>query len=116
MFKSLRLLFVFVVIGFLPACADLGISTPQSFEQQIAYGYSTVASIRSTAADLLVAKRISVNDAKVVQSMADQARASLDIARVASTNSKPKDAQESLLLAQGVLTQLQTYLTSKRTQ
>lgn len=112
--KLLTLISVFAVFSFLPACEQLGLQKAQSLDQQIAYAYSTVASVRSTTADLLIAKTIKVEDAKVVQSMADNVRASLDIARGAIKDGKPKDAQAALNLANSVLSQIQTYLAARK--
>lgn len=97
----------------LAACAQLGAPQPENLQQSIAYGYSSVASVRNTAAGLLNAKTISVADAKMVQSMADQARTALDLASVASVAGKPADANSALQLATQVLTHLQTYLKTK---
>lgn len=95
------------------ACAQIGAPAPENLQQSIAYGYSSVASVRNTTTGLLNAKTISLNDAKMVQSMADQARTALDLAAEASKAGKPADANSALLLANTVLTQLQTYLKTK---
>lgn len=95
------------------ACAQLGAPAPENLQQSIAYGYSSVAGVRNTAAGLVSSKTISVADAKMVQTMADQARTALDLAAEASKAGKPADASSALQLANTVLTQLQTYLKSK---
>jgi hypothetical protein len=111
--KFLSLLAVCFTISFLPGCEQLGLNKASSIEEKIAYGYSSIASIRSTTADLLTAKRIQVEDAKMVQAMADNARTSLDIAKGAVQNGRPKDAQAALNLATKVLVELQVFLTEK---
>jgi len=112
--KLLSLLFFITAVSFVPGCAQLGLAPAQSLEQQVAYGYTTLASVRSTTADLLTAKVIKVEDAKMVQGMADQARAALDIARSSIAAGIPKDAQSALSLANNVLGQIQTYLAKRK--
>lgn len=101
---------MFYLVAMLTACAQLGAPAPENLQQSIAYGYSSVASVRTTAAGLLTSKTISVNEAKMAQSMADQARAALDLAAEASKDARPVDATSALQLATQVLTQLQAYL------
>lgn len=101
------------VLFIVAACAQFGAQAPENLQQSIAYGYSSVASVRNTATILLTSKTISVADAKMVQTMADQARTALDLAAEASKAGKPADANSALQLANTVLTQLQTYLKSK---
>lgn len=86
---------------------------PPSLSEQIAYGYGTVASVRSTAAGLLSRGQITVPQAKNVQAQADVARLGLDQARVALGNGLPQDAQSQLTLAVQVLTALENYLKQK---
>lgn len=97
------------------ACQSTG-GTTGSPEQQVVTGYATVAGVRETAANLLTSKIITVSDAKMVQGLADQARAALDLAKGATQNGKTTDAQAQLVLATQVLVQLQTYLQSKQPQ
>ena len=103
-----------LALAAIAACAQLGAPAPANLQQSIAYGYSSVASVRTTAATLLTAKTISVTDAKMVQATADQARTALDLATEASKAGKPADAQSALTLATQVLTQLEAYLKTKK--
>lgn len=96
----------------LSACQSL--PAPQSFDQGLAYGYTTNAAVRNTAADLLNSNTISVADAKVVQNLANEARAALDLASNYSKQQKPTDAKSALDLANSVLQKIQDYLASKR--
>lgn len=104
---------MFCVVTLLPMFVAACVATPQSPAQSIAAGYGTVAAVRATAADLLVAKTISVDDARMVQGLADQARAALDLARGFDLAGKPLDAAHSLELAVAVLTRVQNYLKIK---
>jgi len=100
-----------VLLMLVTACA--AIPKPQSIQEQIAYGYGAVASVRTSATGLLNRGQITVEQAKTVQSQADVARHGLDQARIALANGLPKDAQGQLLLATQVLTTLETFLKSK---
>lgn len=105
-----RALQVLLLVAFLGACAQLGLVPAKSFDQQVAYGYSTLASVRLSAVTALDAKSISVSDAKQVQALADQARAGLDAARGAWAAGDTKTALGRLQLANSVLNQLSVFL------
>lgn len=92
----------------LAACVSM--ETPKSMNERIAYGYASVAAARNTAASMLDRGRITVEDAKKAQALADQSRAALDIARGASIKGDMKTAQGQLDLALTVLTSLETFL------
>lgn len=94
-------------------CESLGLAPAKTFDQQLAYGYSTVASIRQSAANALTTKTIKVEDAEQVQKLADQARAGLDAARGANVRGDTSTAIGQLQLANSVLTQLAVFLQSK---
>jgi hypothetical protein len=82
----------------------------KSFDQQLAYGFAQVAAIRVSAANALNTGTIKVEDAKQVQTLADQARAGLDAARTAQGIGDTKTALGRLQLANAILLQLATYL------
>ncbi len=109
----MRLIQAGFVLLLLTACAQLGLAPAKSFDQQVAYGYSTLASVRSTAANALKTKTIDVSDAEQVQALADQARAGLDAARGAWNVGDTQTAMGRLQLANSVLTQLAVFLQSK---
>jgi sensor histidine kinase regulating citrate/malate metabolism len=92
------------------ACASLGLEPAKSFDARLAYAYSTVASVRQSAAQALTTGVIKVEDAKQVQSLADQARSLLDASRGAYSVGDTKTALGRLQLANSVLTQLAVYL------
>jgi len=107
--KYLLLIWAFLVLG---ACESL--STPQSFDQNLAYSYTGVTAARTTATTLLQSKTISVDDAKMVLNLTDQARAGLDIARIYSSKGDTLNAQSALNLATQVLNQIQVYLKARQ--
>jgi hypothetical protein len=65
----------------LAACATVGDSTGDTFNQKLAVGYITVSQVRTTATALLAAGKITIADAQNIQVQADAARTGLDIAR-----------------------------------
>lgn len=101
------------LIALLAGCAQLGLVPAKSFDQQVAYGYSTVASVRASTATALNSGLIKVEDAKQVQALADQARTGLDGARGAWSVGDTKTAMGRLQLANSVLTQLAVYLQAR---
>lgn len=101
------------IVLLLTGCESLGLAPAKTFDQQLAYGYSTVASIRQSAANALTTGTIKVADAEQVQKLSDQARAGLDAARGASLQGDMKTAVGQLQLANSVLTQLAVFLQSK---
>lgn len=98
--------FIFLLAG----CAQLGLQPAKSFDDRVAYGYSTVTSVRNSTANALNAGLIKVEDAKQVQALADQARAGLDASRGAWVVGDTKTALGRLELANAVLTNLAVYL------
>lgn len=108
--KQLSAIFLFVLLS---ACAQLGVEQPKSFDQQVAYGYSTVASVRQSAVTALKTGVIKKEDAIQVQALADQARTGLDAARGAYVVGDTQTALGRLQLANSVLTQLAVFLQSK---
>lgn len=104
-----------VVISILvSACGNLLPPTPQSVDQSIAYGYATLATVRTTTAQLLASNTINVVDAKMVQGLADQARAGLDIAKTYAQGGNLNAAMQAMNLASQVLDRVQTYLAQRK--
>lgn len=100
-------IFLFLLLS---ACASVGLEQARSFDQNVAYGYSTLASVRTSAANALNSGLIKVEDAKQVQALADQARTGLDAARGAWLEGDTKTALGRLQLANSILTQLAVFL------
>lgn len=103
------------VLVIITGCAQLGIATPETLSQRIAVTVATVTTVRQTATTLLVAKKISADDAQNIQSQADNVVAGAVIAR----NLAPVDpaaADAKLQQTRAVLLALQSYLASKETK
>lgn len=99
-----------ICISLLAGCASLGLEPAKDFDDQAAYGYATLASVRQSTANALDSGLIKVEDAKQVQALADQARAGLDAARGAWNVGDTKTALGRLELANSILNQLALYL------
>jgi len=86
---------------------------PKSFDQSLAYAYSTNTAILNAAANAVTAGTLQVSDAEQVLKMADQAKLMLDTAKgIAVTGDLPR-AEAQLQLALNVLTQLQVYVNER---
>lgn len=104
---------VFALLYLAAGCAQLGLPTPQTFNEKLAASYSAVTAARDTAITLLTAKKIGADDAQNVQNQADNARAGLDIARkIHATDADAGNAK--LTSVQAALTALQSYLATKK--
>lgn len=100
------------ILTLLVGCSQLGIPKPQTFNQRLAVGYTTVTAVRQTAITLLQADKITANDASNVQEQADNARAGLDLARsIHATN--PQAAETRLDAVIVGLNALQAYLQAR---
>lgn len=113
--KSIRSTFltILAMCVLLTACAQVGLAPAESFDQKLAYGYSTVAAVRTSAADALKAGTITVSDARQALVITDTARSALDAAGTANVAGDMSTAIGKLTAATALLTQLQQYLQSK---
>jgi hypothetical protein len=101
---------VFLMVLALAACA--AIEAPKTFNERLAYGYASVAASRNTAASMVERGRISKDEGKKVQALADQARAALELSKGLFDKGDLRGAEGQLQLALTVLTQLEAYLKS----
>jgi hypothetical protein len=95
------------------ATSCVSMEAPKSFNDRLAYAYSSVAATRNTTAALLERKRISKADAIQIQALADQARTGLDLSRGTAASGDLATAQGQLQLALDVLTKIEAYLATK---
>lgn len=102
-----------IACWFLTACAALGIAPAQNLEQKIAYaqGVNTAVLTSSTAA--LRAQQITGDDHEHVIKIAEQAKALTDSARLLSATDTDAAARK-LQMATVILTELQTWLNSRK--
>lgn len=103
-----------LILGAFLLAACVSMESPKSLNERIAYGYASVAASRNTAASMLERGRITKEEGKHVQNLADQARAGLDVARTMAGKGDTQGAQKNLQLALDVLVGLETYLKGKQ--
>lgn len=108
-----RLYLTFLALLLIAGCESLGVATPQTFEERLAYGYSQNAAIRTSAAQALQAKTISKDDAQRVLSTTDIARTGLDAARAAHGAGDVSTAMGRLQMANSLLQSVSTFLQSR---
>lgn len=111
--RAPHVLFLFVLAIALSACQQLGLATPQTFTEKLAYGYSQNAAIRTSAAQSLQAGTINKSDAQQVLATTDTARSALDEARRFQSTGDTATALGKLQLATGLLQSVQVFLKSK---
>ena len=111
--KNLTPSFLFMLAAWIAVTIAACAVTPQGAQQSIAAGYATAAAVRATAADLLIAKTITADDARMVQGLADEARAALDLAQTYTRAGDHAGAGRALELATAVLSRVQGYLKNR---
>jgi hypothetical protein len=103
-----------MVAGFsagITGCAALGLTAPQSFDEQLAEAYGVHTAVVSATATALTAGALSRAEAQAAQTQEVGARAMLDAAKAAeSTNTT--GAQNDLTLASAALSAIEAYLKS----
>ncbi len=72
--RNLNKVFFLLLVVFLVSCAQLGLEKPDTTPQRLAYATTTITQLREQTFHLLERNRISVNDARKVQNLADMAR------------------------------------------
>jgi integral membrane sensor domain MASE1 len=112
LFRSIPLMLAAFLLA---ACAQLGLATPETLPQRIAVTVSSVTAVRTSAATLLAAKKISVSDAENIQQQADSVVAGAAVARTLGPID-PAAADAKLQQARAVLVALSAYLASKETK
>ena len=94
-------------------CESMGIQPAKSFDQNLAYAYSSHTAVLEAASNALEAGSLTVEDAEAVLALADQSRVLLDSARLAAGAGDVTTAEGRLALATNVLQQLVAYLNAR---
>jgi len=94
----------------LAACAEIGLVTPQSFDQRLSYAYDQHTGALHSISAAVNAKEMSGADGKAVLAIADNSRMLLDSARMATASGDTETAEGRLILATNVLRELSNYL------
>ena len=105
--------YVWILLLLLAGCASLGLAPAQSFDQRLAYVQSGVTSARTSVAHALAAGTLKSADGQKALELTDEARAAVEAARTAQVSGDTTTAQQKLMLATSVLTQLQSYLQAR---
>jgi hypothetical protein len=91
-------------------CQSLGLTTPQTFDQKLAYGYAGVTTALNTVTTALSAGQLSSAQATQANSLVLQAKVILDTAR-SEEGTNLSSAQNDLTLALTAMNAVETYLT-----
>ena len=94
------------------ACAQLGVPSPETTRERLVVTVGAVTAVRQAATTLLVAKKLSVDDAENIQRQADNVIAGVTVARTMLTVD-PAAADAKLQQTRAVLVALQAYLATK---
>ncbi|SRR5258706_11968572 len=94
----------------LVACNSLGVMTPQTFNQKLAYAVGVHTAILQSATQAVSSGTLSSSDAEAVLKQADNAKLVLDTAQAANAAGDIKGADNKLGMALVVLNALQSYL------
>lgn len=110
-------------------CATLGLPTPQTFEQKALVAQATVTQIRTSAAQLLMSKALTVHDAENALHVTDAATTGIGVARGLYATTCPPPAASAppvectsvaadkrLAVATAALTALSAYLATQGAQ
>lgn len=99
-----------IAVVMLSGCAVFSFEPARSLSDRIGYGYGTIAAVRTTAASAHDAGLISDAFTREVLDATDNARALLDLARVAVSENTLPLAQQRLELAVRLLMEIQSRL------
>lgn len=98
------------LLTFLGGCQSLGLTTPQNFDQKLAYGYAGVTTALNTVTSATNAGQLSSVQATNANTLILNAKAILDTARADETSNLTA-AQNDLTLALTAMAAVQSYLT-----
>jgi hypothetical protein len=110
-----------VIVGLLLAmalggCAGLGLESPKTFQDRLAYAYGTNTAVREASTSSLNARKLSSADVAYVKERNDEVRRVLDAARLASEAGDVETAEGRLAAALKILTEVQSYLRARGVQ
>lgn len=110
--RHLHLATALMLLALLTACAQMGMRSPETFNQRIAAGYTTVQAVNEGALVALNAGKLSKADAG---NIVTSSRAALDGLTVARTlhASDPMAAENRLAATLAILQSLQAYLATQ---
>lgn len=108
---AVTLLIALMAFPFLTSCASLGLQSPQSLDDRVAYAYGVHTAVLKTAANDRQKNLITQETGTQVLNLADQALGLLDAAKtIEQSNGDLSTAEAKLNLATDILTQVQTIM------
>lgn len=110
-YTSTRVAILLILAG-ITACAQLGLLSPQSFEEKLTAATASVTAARDLTAVLIGKEKIGSEDGQHILDQLRNARAGLDIAR-AMARTDPAAADAKLTTIRTGLVALQAYLAAK---
>lgn len=100
------------VVMLLAGCSALGLATPQTLDQKLAYGYAGVTTALNTIATATTAGQLTSAQATNANTMTLNVKSILDNARALEITNATS-AQTDLTLALSALSAVQQYLTTE---
>lgn len=104
--------YLYLWLLLLVGCASLGLEPPQDLGDRLAYAEGMNTALRDASTDALNHHEITSDDMQHVRDINKQAKALLSGARLVM-DTDPKTAEERLLAATKLLTELQNYLRAR---
>jgi len=105
---------MYVLLLFATGCASLGLPTPTTYNERLAAAYGTITTVRAETLTLLVATKITPDDAQNVQNQADTIRSALDVSHTLFKTGDTTGANTKLTTTITMLSTLQQYLAAKK--
>lgn len=112
--KSASKLYFLPILLVLAACQSLGLQPPANLTQRIDNAYGNVTAVVNTAVAGRERGQLSVDEGEFISSLAKDARVVLQAADTLNKAGDASGAEGRLLLALGILQQLDSYLNGKK--
>lgn len=106
---SLPALALLVVASLLAGCSALGLQSPESFNERLAYATATTSAVYDSIAQATRAGDIAPDDAEDLIEIADRARDLLISARAIRDAGQEAEASRQLALALAIVTEVQRF-------
>jgi hypothetical protein len=114
LFAPLWTVFILVMVMGISACAQLGLTAPQSLEDRVQYGKATVSAAYRTVGDQVASKQLTSDKGQAYFARLDQAEKQVTLAESLMKNGKPTDAMMTINLALAALVAIKGELEAKK--
>lgn len=105
--------FAMLALAVVAACAQVGVATPQSLDEGLAYAQGQVSAAEQSAAQAVASGALKPALAQQALALGDQATAAIQAAREAEAGGDISTAQGKLALATSILNQLAVLLAAQ---